>query len=220
MRPQGRGQLATCLQLLSRTFSSTTGSVVEGAQGVIVTLPTPKRRGRPPTKVIDPPPVVTQVTSPSSLWSWVPPTAGSIVTRGREDDEVIEVIKGQLLSATEIKDALVRLGGEDVVVVHLTDKLDTISDMVIATGRSIRQIRKMAEVVVRALKARGLSQAMGATGAEGEKDDDWLLVDCHNCVVHLMLPAMRSELGLERHWGALSHEGRVAELRAEDSSSG
>lgn len=29
---------------------------------------------------------------------------------------------------------------------------------------------------------------LGATGAEGDKDDDWLLVDCGTFLVHVMLP--------------------------------
>jgi hypothetical protein len=29
---------------------------------------------------------------------------------------------------------------------------------------------------------------MGRKGAEGEKDDDWLAVDCFDLVVHFMMP--------------------------------
>ena len=32
--------------------------------------------------------------------------------------------------------------------------------------------------------------ALGITGAEGEPDDDWLVVDCFNCAVHFMLPGI------------------------------
>lgn len=148
------------------------------------------------------------------VWNWVPPSS---VREGRDDDEVIAVSEGKLLTGDEIKVALTKLGGEDVVVVKLLDKLDTISEMVIATGRSLRQIRKMADVVVRALKARKLKQALGITGAEGDKDDDWLLVDCHNCVVHLMLPETRAELDLERHWGKYNNEQR-SELLAKEGA--
>lgn len=38
------------------------------------------------------------------------------------------------------------------------------------------------------LRSRKLKQAMGRKGAEGEKDDDWLAVDCYDLVVHFMLP--------------------------------
>ena len=148
------------------------------------------------------------------MWNWVPPSS---VREGRDDDEVISVLEGKLLTSEEIKAALTKLGGEDVVVVKLLDKLDTISEMVIATGRSLRQIRKMADVVVRTLKARKLKQALGITGAEGDKDDDWLLVDCHNCVVHLMLPETRAELDLEGHWGKYNNTQR-SELLAKEGA--
>ena len=38
------------------------------------------------------------------------------------------------------------------------------------------------------LRSRKLKQAMGRKGAEGEKDDDWLAVDCFDLVVHFMMP--------------------------------
>ena len=38
------------------------------------------------------------------------------------------------------------------------------------------------------LKSRELFEVMGSKGAEGDKNDDWLLIDCHTFLVHLMLP--------------------------------
>lgn len=40
---------------------------------------------------------------------------------------------------------------------------------------------------------------MGYSGAEGEKNDDWLAIDCFNIGVHLMLPTTRAHLNLEEH---------------------
>ena len=173
-----------------------------------------KWRGRPPKAVL----VLTPSSSiaPSSVWSWVPPSNLSDSATIREGDEVIEVIEGKLLTSEEIRDALVRMGGEDVMVVKLLEKLDTISELVIVTGRSIRQIRKLANMVVHALKSRNLVQALGITGAEGGKEDDWLLVDCHNCVVHFMLPSTRVELDLESHWGKLNQAQRSAIYKHEE----
>jgi len=164
---------------------------------------------------VDVTPVVEAVSMPKSLgvedsatlqstWSWVPPRRdvdGQLKPEAmREDDEVIAVIKGVLLEPEEIQEALTKLGGEDAVVVKLKQRMDTITAMVFVTGRSTRHLRKMADIVVKALKARGLKQATGSTGAEGEKDDDWLLVDCYNCVVHFMLVKTRTSLELEKHW--------------------
>lgn len=79
-------------------------------------------------------------------------------------------------------------------------RLDTITEFVIASGRSSRHLRKMGDSIVSALKARDLRHAPGFTGIEGDKEDDWMLVDCHNIAVNLMLPQTRSALNIEDHW--------------------
>lgn len=175
----------------------------------------PKRRGRPPKNpasatIVGGSPVAPSTTHASAVWNWVPPSILLDSTAQSDDDEVIAVKKGILLTSEEIRDALIKVGGENVVVVPLREKIDTISELVLVSGRSARQIRKMATMIVQALKSRDLRQAMGFTGAEGEKEDDWLLVDCHNCVVHIMLPSTRTELDLETHWGQMNQAQRSA----------
>lgn len=118
----------------------------------------------------------------------------------RDDDELIPVLKGELLTGAEIRDALERQGGEDVLVMAVKGRLDTIKEFVVASGRTPRHLRKMADSIVSALKSRGLKQAPGYTGVEGEVDDDWMLVDCYNIAVNLMLPATRKALNIESHW--------------------
>lgn len=51
----------------------------------------------------------------------------------------------------EITEAIKKLGGENVVIVELVDKIDTITQCVIATGNSRRHLRKMADVIVAAV---------------------------------------------------------------------
>ena len=53
----------------------------------------------------------------------------------------------------EIVDAVKKLGGENVVIIELIDKIDTITHSVIATGHSRRHLRKMADVVVTAVRS-------------------------------------------------------------------
>jgi ribosome-associated protein len=106
----------------------------------------------------------------------------------------------ELLTGEEIRLALEQQGGEDVRVMDVKGRLDTIRTFVIASGRSSRHLRKMGDSVVSALKARGLRQAPGFTGIEGDKEDDWMLVDCYNIAVNLMLPATRTALNIEDHW--------------------
>ena len=66
----------------------------------------------------------------------------------------------------------------------------------------------MAETLVMILQRRNLQEAPGYTGYEvGPKEyDDWLLIDCYNIIVHIMLPATRYAIDLESHWSEKSLE--------------
>ena len=70
-------------------------------------------------------------------------------------------------------------------------------------------MKKIAEALVLELQTRKLYEAPGFMGYEGDsrKYDDWLLVDCYNIVVHLMLPETRDTIDLEGHWSAESRQG-------------
>lgn len=46
------------------------------------------------------------------------------------------------------------------------------------------------------MKARNWKQASGTAGIEGEKNDEWQLVDCNNFLVHLLLPSKLFEISL------------------------
>jgi len=113
--------------------------------------------------------------------------------------DVIPVKPNTLLSSLEITTALTKMGGIDVKSVPIS-ALDNIKEFIIVSGSSTRHLRKMSQAIVSALKARGITKAMGYSGAEGAKDDDWLLIDCYDRVVHLMLPTTRKSLQLEQHW--------------------
>ena len=109
----------------------------------------------------------------------------------------------KLLSASEVESLLEHEGVEDVVTIDMTGKMDSISSMVICSGKSRRQMGRAAELLVEHLRKRRLSQAPGFAGFEGAKMDDWLVIDCHNIVVHLMLPTTRAALNLEDHWNSV-----------------
>jgi ribosome-associated protein len=163
------------------------------------------------TDVIDTDITASSVTSDEKsaggpTWGWVPPQQIGEVQSDRftsnvNDSDVIPVKPLTLLSSSEIVTALEKMGGIDVKSVPLTRKFDNIKEMIIVTGSSTRHIKKMADAIVQALKSRNLKKAMGYKGAEGEPNDDWLLVDCYDKLVHLMLDDTRSSLNLEQHWG-------------------
>ena len=87
---------------------------------------------------------------------------------------------------------------EDVVVIDLDGK-STIGDyMVVATGRSNRQVVAMAEHLNQALKDSGL---IGLT-PEGLRQGDWVLIDAGDIIIHLFRPEVRAFYNLEKMWAA------------------
>jgi ribosome-associated protein len=75
----------------------------------------------------------------------------------------------------------------------LTDIADT---MVIASGTSDRHVKSMAQRVVERTKEAGFRPH----GVEGQQDGDWVLIDLHDLIVHVMLPRVREFYGLEKLW--------------------
>ena len=86
---------------------------------------------------------------------------------------------------------------EDVIAVDLRGRTSIADTMVIATGRSSRQVGAMAEHLMEKLKAAGLRPS-----SEGMPQCDWVLIDGGDIIVHLFKPEARVSYGLERMWGA------------------
>jgi ribosome-associated protein len=94
---------------------------------------------------------------------------------------------------------------EDVVVIDLAGKTDIADYMVIANGRSQRQVGTMADHLQRKLKARGLK----GVAAEGVPACDWVLIDAGDVIVHLFRPEVRDFYNLDKMWA----KGPQAEAR-------
>lgn len=76
--------------------------------------------------------------------------------------------------------------------------LTSVTDyMVIACGRSARQVRSAAENVILAAKRAGHPPL----GVEGLDAGEWVLVDLCDVVVHVMQPEARDFYELEKLWG-------------------
>ena len=86
---------------------------------------------------------------------------------------------------------------ENVVAIDLTGKSSIADYMVIASGRSSRQLGAMAEHLQIKLKATGISRV----GVEGASAGDWLLIDGGDIVIHLFRPDVRGLYNLEKMWG-------------------
>ncbi|EKV32413.1 Iojap protein [Caenispirillum salinarum AK4] len=85
---------------------------------------------------------------------------------------------------------------EDITVIALAGKSSIAEYMVIASGRSSRQVGAMADHLAEKLKALGL----GVT-VEGKAAGDWVLLDAGDVVVHLFRPEVRAFYNLEKMWG-------------------
>jgi len=86
---------------------------------------------------------------------------------------------------------------ENVVAIDLSRKSSIADFMVIASGRSARQLGAMADHLMTRLKASGVK----SVGVEGAAAGDWLLIDGGDVVIHLFRPEIRNLYNLEKMWG-------------------
>ena len=85
---------------------------------------------------------------------------------------------------------------EDVVQIDLRGKTAIGDYMVIASGRSTRQVSSMADKLVERLK-----QDFGRLSrVEGKDAGDWVLIDTGDVIVHIFRPAVREFYQLEKMW--------------------
>lgn len=85
---------------------------------------------------------------------------------------------------------------EDVVQIDLRGRSEMGDWMVIATGRSTRQVTAIAEKLTDRLKAEfGLSCKV-----EGKETGDWVLIDTGDVIVHVFRPEVREFYDLEKMW--------------------
>jgi ribosome-associated protein len=93
----------------------------------------------------------------------------------------------------------------EVVSIPLEGKSNIADHMVVASGRSTRQVAAMATKLAERIK-----QKFGRTvRIEGLPAADWVLIDANDVIVHLFRPEVRSFYNLERMW-AFGDEPRTA----------
>ena len=97
----------------------------------------------------------------------------SLVMKSLDDDQAVEVIT-------------IPLAGKSSIADH----------MVIASGRSSRQVAPMATKLAERIK----QQFGRPVRIEGLPVADWVLIDADDVIVHLFRPEVRSFYNLERMW--------------------
>lgn len=92
---------------------------------------------------------------------------------------------------------------EEVVQIDLRGKSSVCDHMVIASGRSTRQVVSLAEKLEEVLKAEHGLQ----TKTEGKESGDWVLIDAVDVVVHVFRPEVRDFYQLEKMWQPVAADG-------------
>lgn len=85
---------------------------------------------------------------------------------------------------------------QEIVSIPLEGKSSVADFMVIASGRSTRQVAAMAQKLSEQIKQAG----HGPVKLEGLPTADWVVIDAGDVVVHLFRPEVRSFYNLERMW--------------------
>ena len=122
-----------------------------------------------PSSAMAPAPAVNPIPLPPSE----PGSAHALILQSLDDDQAQEIVSIPLMGKSSIAD-----------------------HMVIASGRSTRQVAAMAQKLSERLKHGGF----GLSRIEGLPAADWVLVDAGDVVVHIFRPEVRSFYNLERMW--------------------
>lgn len=97
----------------------------------------------------------------------------ALILKSLDDDQAVETVS-------------IPLAGKSTIADH----------MVIASGRSTRQVASMAEKLQRKIK----EECHRNPRIEGLPTADWVLIDAGDVIVHLFRPEVRSFYNLERMW--------------------
>ncbi len=95
-----------------------------------------------------------------------------------------------------VMEALEEVKGLKVVALDVEGQTDITDFMIVATGKSGRQVKALTDSVVINAKAAGYV----IKGVEGSDTAEWVLIDLGDVICHVMLPKIREFYELERLW--------------------
>lgn len=114
---------------------------------------------------------------------------GPAATTGGQDLTSDQILDRILTSLDDDK-------AEEVVTIDLRGRSAMADHMVIASGRSARQVAAIAEKLAERMK-----QITGRTPRiEGKDTGDWVLIDTDDVIVHVFRPEVREFYQLEKMW--------------------
>jgi len=111
---------------------------------------------------------------------------------------------------TIVKDTLEDKKAENIEILDVRNFSNITDFMVVATGKSARQVTALAQYVIEQSK----SHDHRPLGEEGSNLGEWVLVDLGDIIVHIMQPVTREFYQLEKLWGDLGEGAQFSQLTA------
>lgn len=103
-----------------------------------------------------------------------------------------EALKALILESLDADKA------EEIETIDLTGQTAIADYMIVASGRSSRQVGALAEKLQDRLKAKGYKDVR----IEGREQCNWVIVDAGDVIVHLFRPEVRAFYNIEKMWRA------------------
>ena len=105
----------------------------------------------------------------------------------------------------EIEDILNDNKALEVKSINLKNKTSIADFMIVASGSSSKHIQALSEILVNSLKKKGINNCR----LEGQRSNDWKLIDAIDIIVHIFHPEKRKFYDLERMWSELIPKERL-----------
>lgn len=118
--------------------------------------------------------------------------AAAMVTAAKNGTQTVtsEALRDLIVSTLSDEKA------EEIVQIDLRGKSEMGDYMVVASGRSTRQVAALAEKIVEKAK----QEAGVISRVEGKTTGDWVLIDTGDVIVHLFRPEVREFYQIEKMW--------------------
>ncbi|MDI9335534.1 MAG: ribosome silencing factor [Gammaproteobacteria bacterium] len=96
-----------------------------------------------------------------------------------------------------IVDGLLEIKAQEIQIYNTSQKTTLFDRVIIASGNSNRQLLALSDSVVERLSYDRFPRPR----VEGNNQSEWILVDCYQVIVHLMLWPARQFYELDKLWG-------------------
>ena len=106
--------------------------------------------------------------------------------------------------AKKLTSVLRDLKAIDIQIIDVKEQTLITDIMIIASGRSTRQAKSIADKLIETAKELNIS----IIGVEGEQQAEWILIDLGDVIAHVMHPSSRIYYQLEKLWSTDAREAK------------